>query len=96
MHSAAAIPFIPKIAAGVPRRRVDGFSDSPDLEEPTMSKLQIIIRSTHPGRVADQVAPWVIEGARAHGGFDVSQTFPAVFRISAAAAAMDEVEDEAV
>jgi hypothetical protein len=37
-----------------------------------MSKLQIIIGSTCPGRVADQAAPCVIERARAHGGFDVS------------------------
>jgi NAD(P)H-dependent FMN reductase len=36
-----------------------------------MSKLQIIIGSTRPGRAADQVAPWVIERARAHGGFEV-------------------------
>jgi NAD(P)H-dependent FMN reductase len=36
-----------------------------------MSKLQIIIGSTRPGRAADLVAPWVIERARAHGGFDV-------------------------
>jgi len=36
-----------------------------------MSKLQIIIGSTRPGRAADQVAPWVIDRAGAHGGFDV-------------------------
>jgi NAD(P)H-dependent FMN reductase len=36
-----------------------------------MSKLQIIIGSTRPSRAADQVAPWVIDRARAHGGFDV-------------------------
>ena len=36
-----------------------------------MSKLQIIIGSTRPGRAADQVAPWVIDRTRAHGGFDV-------------------------
>ena len=36
-----------------------------------MSKLQIIIGSTRPGRAADLVAPWVIDTARAHGGFDV-------------------------
>jgi len=36
-----------------------------------MSKLQIIIGSTRPGRAADLVAPWVIDEAREHGGFDV-------------------------
>lgn len=36
-----------------------------------MSRLQIIIGSTRPGRAADLVAPWVIDGAKAHGGFDV-------------------------
>jgi len=36
-----------------------------------MSKLQIIIGSTRPGRAADLVAPWVIERARNHGAFDV-------------------------
>ncbi len=36
-----------------------------------MSKLHIIIGSTRPGRAADLVAPWVIDRARAHGGFDV-------------------------
>jgi NAD(P)H-dependent FMN reductase len=36
-----------------------------------MSKLQIIIGSTRPGRAADQVTPWVIDRTRAHGGFDV-------------------------
>jgi NAD(P)H-dependent FMN reductase len=34
-------------------------------------QLQIIVGSTRPTRAADQVAPWVIERARAHGGFDV-------------------------
>jgi NAD(P)H-dependent FMN reductase len=34
-------------------------------------KLQIIIGSTRPGRAADQVAPWVIDRAKDHGGFDV-------------------------
>jgi NAD(P)H-dependent FMN reductase len=34
-------------------------------------KLQIIIGSTRPTRAADRVAPWVIDRARAHGGFDV-------------------------
>ena len=36
-----------------------------------MPKLQIIIGSTRPGRAADLVAPWVIDRARAHGGFEV-------------------------
>jgi NAD(P)H-dependent FMN reductase len=36
-----------------------------------MSKVQIIIGSTRPGRAADLVAPWVITTARAQGGFDV-------------------------
>jgi NAD(P)H-dependent FMN reductase len=36
-----------------------------------MSRLQIIIGSTRPGRAADLVAPWVIERARNHGAFDV-------------------------
>lgn len=36
-----------------------------------MPTLQIIIGSTRPTRAADRVAPWVIERARAHGGFDV-------------------------
>jgi NAD(P)H-dependent FMN reductase len=36
-----------------------------------MSKLQIIIGSTRPGRAADRVTPWVIDRSRAHGGFDV-------------------------
>jgi len=36
-----------------------------------MPKLQIIIGSTRPTRAADRVAPWVIERATAHGGFDV-------------------------
>lgn len=36
-----------------------------------MSKLHIIIGSTRPGRAADLVAPWVIDRARNHGGFDV-------------------------
>ncbi|HEX6393865.1 MAG TPA: NAD(P)H-dependent oxidoreductase [Acidimicrobiales bacterium] len=36
-----------------------------------MSKLQIIIASTRPGRAADQIATWVIDRARSHGGFDV-------------------------
>jgi NAD(P)H-dependent FMN reductase len=36
-----------------------------------MSKLQIIVGSTRPGRAADIVAPWVVERARTHGGFEV-------------------------
>jgi NAD(P)H-dependent FMN reductase len=36
-----------------------------------MSKLQIIIGSTRPGRAADLVAPWVIDRATAQGAFDV-------------------------
>jgi NAD(P)H-dependent FMN reductase len=36
-----------------------------------MPKLQIIIGSTRPGRAADLVAPWVIERAQTHGGFEV-------------------------
>jgi NAD(P)H-dependent FMN reductase len=36
-----------------------------------MSKLQVIIGSTRPSRAADLVAPWVIDRAQSHGGFDV-------------------------
>ncbi len=36
-----------------------------------MSKLHVIIGSTRPGRAADLVAPWVIDRAKNHGGFDV-------------------------
>ena len=36
-----------------------------------MSRLQIIIGSTRPGRAADLVAPWVIDRARNHGAFEV-------------------------
>src|ERR1700733_1608871 len=36
-----------------------------------MSKLHVIIGSTRPSRAADLVAPWVIDRARNHGGFDV-------------------------
>ena len=36
-----------------------------------MSDLQIIIGSTRPTRAADLVAPWVVDRAKAHGGFDV-------------------------
>jgi NAD(P)H-dependent FMN reductase len=36
-----------------------------------LSKLQIIIGSTRPGRAADQVARWVIDRAQNHDGFEV-------------------------
>jgi NAD(P)H-dependent FMN reductase len=36
-----------------------------------MPKLQIIIASTRPGRAANTVAPWVVDRAEAHGGFEV-------------------------
>jgi NAD(P)H-dependent FMN reductase len=36
-----------------------------------VSKLHIIIGSTRPGRAADLVAPWVIDRAKNHGGFDI-------------------------
>jgi NAD(P)H-dependent FMN reductase len=36
-----------------------------------MSKLQIIIGSTRPGRAADLVTPWVTEQAKAHGAFEI-------------------------
>ena len=36
-----------------------------------MSKMHVIIGSTRPGRAADLVAPWVIDRAQSHGGFDV-------------------------
>jgi NAD(P)H-dependent FMN reductase len=36
-----------------------------------VSKLHVIIGSTRPGRAADLVAPWVIDRAKNHGGFDV-------------------------
>jgi NAD(P)H-dependent FMN reductase len=36
-----------------------------------VSKLQIIVGSTRPGRAADRVLPWVVKRAEAHGGFDV-------------------------
>lgn len=36
-----------------------------------MSKLQIIIGSTRPGRAADLVVPWVVDRAQKHGAFDV-------------------------
>lgn len=36
-----------------------------------MLQLKVIIGSTRPGRAADLVAPWVIDRANAHGGFEV-------------------------
>lgn len=36
-----------------------------------MLNLKIIIGSTRDGRAADLVAPWVIDRAEGHGGFDV-------------------------
>lgn len=36
-----------------------------------MLKLKIIIASTRPTRMADRVAPWVVESATSHGAFDV-------------------------
>ena len=36
-----------------------------------MSKLQILVASTRPGRAADLVAPWVVSTAEAHGRFEV-------------------------
>jgi NAD(P)H-dependent FMN reductase len=36
-----------------------------------MLKLFVVIASTREGRSADLVAPWVIDSARSHGGFDV-------------------------
>ena len=36
-----------------------------------MSKLQVIIGSTRPGRAADLVAPWAIDRAQNHDGFEV-------------------------
>ena len=36
-----------------------------------MTKLKIIVGSTRPGRKADLVTPWVVDRAKAHGGFDV-------------------------
>lgn len=36
-----------------------------------MSKLQVIVGSTRPGRAADLVSPWVIDRAQNHGGFEV-------------------------
>jgi hypothetical protein len=36
-----------------------------------MSKRQIIIGSTRPGRAADQETPWVIDRTGAHRGFEV-------------------------
>jgi NAD(P)H-dependent FMN reductase len=36
-----------------------------------MFRLNVIISSTRPGRVGDQVGTWFVQLARAHGGFDV-------------------------
>jgi NAD(P)H-dependent FMN reductase len=36
-----------------------------------MLELKIIVGSTRPGRAADLVTPWVVDRARAHGGFAV-------------------------
>jgi NAD(P)H-dependent FMN reductase len=36
-----------------------------------VSKLHVIIGSTRPGRAADLAAPWVIDRAQNHGGFEV-------------------------
>ena len=35
-----------------------------------MSKLEIIVASTRPGRVGPSVAHWIESEAAAHGGFD--------------------------
>jgi len=36
-----------------------------------MSKLQVIVGSTRPNRIADRVFPWVVDRASAHDAFDV-------------------------
>jgi NAD(P)H-dependent FMN reductase len=36
-----------------------------------MSKLQVVVGSTRPTRLADLVVPWVVSKAQAHGGFEV-------------------------
>jgi NAD(P)H-dependent FMN reductase len=36
-----------------------------------MSKLQVIVGSTRPGRAADHVTPWVVARAEAHEAFEV-------------------------
>ena len=36
-----------------------------------MLNLKIVIASTRPTRMADRVAPWVVESATLHGAFDV-------------------------
>lgn len=36
-----------------------------------MLNLKIIIGSTHPGRAADKVIPWISSTTRSHGGFGV-------------------------
>src|ERR1700678_223607 len=43
----------------------------PTAEDRTMSKLQVIVGSTRPGRAADAVVPWVVEAAKAHAGVEV-------------------------
>jgi NAD(P)H-dependent FMN reductase len=45
------------------------------VRRPT-TRLQIIIDSTRVGRTADQVASWVINRARAQGGFEVQVPDP--------------------
>ncbi|MFC1437128.1 NAD(P)H-dependent oxidoreductase [Streptacidiphilus sp. N1-10] len=36
-----------------------------------MPKLHIIVGSTRPTRAVDQVSPWIVEAATAHGAFEV-------------------------
>lgn len=36
-----------------------------------MLKIALIVGSTRPNRLADKVAPWVVEKAKAHGGFSL-------------------------
>ncbi len=36
-----------------------------------MSKLQVIVGSTRPGRAADRLIPWVVDRAAGHGAFDL-------------------------
>jgi NAD(P)H-dependent FMN reductase len=60
-----------------PARRGDSqaINIQPDRNESRrhnfMSKLQIIIGSTRPGRAGDLVFPWVIDRTRNHGAFEV-------------------------
>src|SRR4051794_5908579 len=35
-------------------------------------ELQVVIGSTREGRAADRVVPWLVDRARAHGGFAVT------------------------